>query len=429
MKLTIIRALLPFVLLMFLSCGVTEGFKTNIHLTNNSEIALVNKPISINRSVIDLNNETNLFPMLLDEKGEAIPAQCNDSKGDDRWDELFFLIDLAPQEEKNISVKWVAGLPDFPKRTSVRFGKRPSANKAVRPQMQEILNANELPKSLGYQQYQTDGPSWENDMVGFRHYLDGRNAKDLFGKKVSDMSPETVGLDADGAVVDNYHTMEHWGRDILAVGNSLGLGGYGLAVGDTLLRLGVTVDDSVNNIVRTTFKIRAEGPVNSILSYRYDDWEPLNRSYDVSEQTSIWPGIYGYKNTVSVAGLQGDEHLVIGLVNINTDKPLVELTDHKEYVIVYSHDKQTYDNKWWLGMALIVPKDVYLGYTDAPKEGNLSNSFLAKLRIENKEPISYYAVAGWEISDAGFANEAYFVNYLKRLVDQLSTEVNIEIIN
>ena len=425
----IVNTLLLVTFLMFFSCGTTDGFNTKIHLANDSDIALINKPISIERSTIDLNNETNLFPMLRDETGDVISVQFNDSDGDYRWDELFFISDLAPHEEKNISVKWVAGLPDFPKSTSVRFGKRPSATKPVRPEIQETLTANELPKSLGYQQYQTDGPSWENDKVGFRHYLDGRNAKDLFGKKVSEISPETVGINADGAVEDNYHTMEDWGRDVLAVGNSVGLGGYGLAIGDTLMRLGVTVDDSVNNIAKTTFKIQSEGPVNSVLSFEYNDWKPLNRSYDVREYTSIWPGMYGYKNTVSVSGLGGNEDLVVGLVNINTDKALVEITDHEEYVIVYTHDKQTYNKEWWLGMALILPKDKYLGYMEAPKTGSLSNTFLARLTIEDKEPISYYAVAGWELSDSGFAKEAYFVNYLRQLVDQLSVKVNVEIRN
>ena len=47
------------------------------------------------------------------------------------------------------------------------------------------------------------------------------------------MSPENVGINADGAVEDNYHVMADWGRDILAVGNSVGLGGYALIAGDS----------------------------------------------------------------------------------------------------------------------------------------------------------------------------------------------------
>ena len=60
---------------------------------------------------------------------------------------------------------------------------------AVAPATEEVLPANEVYKALGYQRYQTDGPSWENDKVGFRHYLDGRNSKDVFGKKTPPPSP------------------------------------------------------------------------------------------------------------------------------------------------------------------------------------------------------------------------------------------------
>tara|TARA_R110002167_G_scaffold342098_2_gene550842 strand:- start:5718 stop:6593 length:876 start_codon:yes stop_codon:yes gene_type:complete len=289
--------------------------------------------------------------------------------------------------------------------------------------------ANELPKSLGYQQYQTDGPSWENDRVGFRHYLDGRNAKDLFGKKTSSMSPEDVGLDAAGAVEDNYHVMEDWGRDILAVGNSVGLGGYALINETEFMRLGVTVEDSINNVEKTTFHIDVEGPVNSIISYGYNNWKPNNRTYSVKETTSIWPGIYGFKNTVSVSGLTGDEDLAVGLVNINTDHSLGVLDENSIYVVLYTHDKQTYNKEWWLGMALILPKDKYLGFTQAPKTGPLSNSFLAKLKIEDNQPVSYYAIAGWELSDEKFSNETYFTDYLKKLTGQLSAVVEIEVKN
>ena len=223
--------------------------------------------------------------------------------------------------------------------------------------------------------------------------------------------------------------MKNWGRDILAVGNSVGLGGYALINGKEFMRLGVTVEDSINNVEKTTFQIVAEGPVKSILSYTYDQWTPNERTYSVKETTSIWPGIYGYKNTVAVSGLKGDEQLGVGLVNIHTDNALKILDDNNKYVVLYTHDKQTYDKEWWLGMALIVPKDKYLGYLEAPKTGNLSNSYLAKLKIGNNEPISYFAIAGWELSDEKFTNETYFADYLKKITNQLSAEINIDVKN
>lgn len=415
-------------LIAFTSCKKEVEKGQLIQLTNTSEVELVDKPISIGKKLLSLNDSLVRYPLVLSQT-DTIPSQLNDTDMDGQWDELFFVADFMPKESKAITLIWTDNEPIYEARTSVRFGKRTSADKAVQPATNETMLANELPKSLGYQQYQTDGPSWENDRVGFRHYLDGRNAKDLFGKKTSSMSPEDVGLDAAGAVEDNYHVMEDWGRDILAVGNSVGLGGYALINETEFMRLGVTVEDSINNVEKTTFHIDVEGPVNSIISYGYNNWKPNNRTYSVKETTSIWPGIYGFKNTVSVSGLTGDEDLAVGLVNINTDHSLGVLDENSKYVVLYTHDKQTYNKEWWLGMALILPKDKYLGFTQAPKTGPLSNSFLAKLKIEDNQPVSYYAIAGWELSDEKFSNETYFTYYLKKLTGQLSAVVEIELKN
>lgn len=402
-----------------------EHTTSKVVLTNDSNFKLTDKAVSIKRNLLPVPN-ANEIPLLLFQN-DTIPSQINDTDGDGKWDELFFVTNFLPSEKKSIDLKWITSEPKYTVRTSARFGKRLAKNIAVKAATEETLLANELPKSIGFQRYQTDGPSWENDKVGFRHYLDGRNAKDLFGKKTAKMSPENVGINAKGEVEDNYHVMESWGRDIMAVGNSVGLGGYALITDKELMRLGVTVDDAINNVEKTTFKIQNEGPVESILTYDYQNWKPNNRNYSVKEKTSIWPGMYAYQNTVAVSGLKGDENLAVGLVNINNDNPLNIYSENSKYVVLYTHDKQTYNKGWYLGLAIILPKEKYLGYTEAPKKGNLSNTFLAKLKIKNNEPISYYAVGCWELSDPKFIDKTYFFNYLKQLTDELSAEIKIEI--
>src|SRR5690606_33997541 len=211
-------------------------------------------------------------PLLLTAAGDTVPVQLGDRDGDGRWDELFFLIDLAGKQRTTLTVKTTDDSPVYEKRTAVRFGKRDSATSPVTPRHADTLLADQLPLSIGYQPYQTDGPSWENDKVGFRHYLDGRNSKDVFGKKVSYMSPADVGINTQGAVEDNYHVMLDWGRDILPVGGSVGIGGIALANGQDVYRLGVTVDDAVNNVDTTIFNVVREGPVRSKLDIRYRHW-------------------------------------------------------------------------------------------------------------------------------------------------------------
>lgn len=415
---------------LFISCQTATKEKYSgqtLHIINNSNQGLRDKGLSIKRDKLILQ-EREGFPSIRDQNGTLIPAQLDDIDGDGKWDELFLVTDLSVGENKILTLEWIDNPLEFTVRTNVRFGKRESADEPVQARSEDTLPADGLPRSVGYQPYQTDGPTWENDKVGFRHYFDGRNSKDVFGKKTPEMSPDDVGINAVGAVEDNYHVMEDWGRDVLAVGNSVGLGGIALLINDQPARIGVTVEDAVNNIESSIFQILSEGPVRSIISFQYVNWETNGRSYPrIEERVSIMPGMYAYKNEVSVQGLQGDEHLAIGLVNIHNDNPLKEITAFKDWVVLMTHDEQTYNKEWYLGMALIIPKSDYLEFIEAPKTGVLSNTYLAKMNIQNDKAISYYSVAAWELSDEGFKDRAYFEQYIRDLVAHIEADISIEI--
>ncbi|MFD3003560.1 DUF4861 domain-containing protein [Pontibacter toksunensis] len=415
-----------------LSCqSEKENQQQEIVLTNQSSVDLTDKAVAVNRDKLSGIPEGDLYPVLLTQAGDTVAAQLDDLDGDNKWDELFFVTDLPANGKRTLLLSWANTQPGYTTRTSVRFGKRLAADSPVQPRTSDTLYANQLPKSAnyGYQPYQTDGPAWENDKVGFRHYFDGRNAKDIFGKKVSYMSPETVGISASGAVEDNYHEMKEWGRDIMAVGNSTGIGGIALMIGDTPYRLGVTVNDTVNNVENTSFKILTEGPVRSMLQLRYNNWKPdgTDRSYTVEEQPTIWPGMYAYRNTVEAAGVQGDETLLIGMNNLDKTDSIAEINVDDEWVVLLTHDRETYNNEWILGLALILPKAAYLGYMEAPASGKLAQAYFAKMKAQENQPVTYYAVGGWEGSNEAFKDPASFRNYVQDLTRQLAAEVDVQV--
>lgn len=420
-----LRLLLPVgvAVLSAMSCKAQQ----NITLTNDSDLKLNDKAIIIKRSLIDKAGTAKDFP-LLSFNNEPIPSQVNDLNGDGKWDELFVVTDFSAKEKKIVQLKWVKEAPKFPVRTSVRFGKREAKDLPVQPATEEVLLANQVHKALGFQKYQTDGPSWENDKVGFRHYLDGRNAKDVFGKKLPAITPENVGISTTGAVEDNYHQMYDWGRDVFPVGNSAGLGGYALLINNEVKRLGIITTDTLNNVEKTSFKIVSEGPVNSVLAYDFQNWNASGNKYQVHERTSIWPGMYAYKNTVSIEGLKGKETFLVALSNINNDNGL-KVVDAGDWVCLIQHDKLTYNREWILGTAILVPKRGYSGYIETPKKvGQLSDTYLAKIAVENNKEISYYAVAGWELSaDKNFNDATYFTNYVTDLAKQLSAKITVSV--
>jgi hypothetical protein len=421
-----LKLYVPIAVMALMSCKAQQNkVVSTIILSNASNIELVDKAVSIKRSVIDKTYTQN-FPLLIC-KTDTIPTQVNDLDGDGKWDELFVVANFASKEKKIVQLKWVNEAPKFPIRTSVRFGKREAENIPLQPATSETVNAHQVYKKLGFQKYQTDGPSWENDKVGFRHYLDGRNAKDVFGKKIPAITPEDVGINSAGAVEDNYHVMHDWGRDIFPVGTSVGLGGYALQINNEITRLGIIGTDTLNNIENTTFKIVAEGPVNSVLNYKYSNWKASGNQYQVNETTSIWPGMYAFKNTVKIKGITGKETFLIALSNINNQNGL-KVIEVGKWVCLIQHDYLTYKREWILGTAIIVPKKDYLGYIEAPKTGQLTDSYFAKMKIVENTSIRYFAVAGWELSaDKNFKDAQYFTDYVTNLAKQLAIEITVAI--
>ncbi|QDH80452.1 DUF4861 domain-containing protein [Echinicola soli] len=426
------RFFLPFIgCLLVVGCEPKNGYDASISANNPSQVDLAEKPIRIPKGKLGTSDKKGMQPLLIDKRSsDTIPSQLVDTDGDGQWDELFFLLDLDQGASKEIGLSWKEVVPKWQERTYVRFGVRSSESDTVNPAKKDTFYPKELPGVMGYQPYQTDGPSWENDKVGFRHYLDGRNSKDVFGKRVSAMSPRNVGINEAGVTEDNYHVMEDWGRDILSVGTSVGIGGYSLLIGDQLVRLGVTQRDSANNVAATTFEVIESGPLLSLMKYDYQDWAPeeTGRTYRVTETTEIWPGMFGYHNAVVFDNLQGDEKGVIGLVNIHTDQQLQDM-EVGDFTVLFTHDKQTYEKEWYLGLALIIPTSVYEGWMEAPQTGQLTNSFLAKVNIEPGKPMEYYAVAAWELSDPGFARKDYFKAYLEEFAKQLGVEPELKMKN
>ena len=400
--------------------------KTQLTIENESAIDLQDKPVILSRSEIPGGIREGLFPTVLSPSGELVPSQIEDVDGDGIWDQLVFVTDFQAGEAKKFDIAWVNQLPEFTKRTSVRFGVRDSLNDVVKPKITDVFFPHELPGVNGYQPYQTDGPSWENDKVGFRHYLDGRNSKDVFGKKVEYMSPENVGINKDGVTEDNYHVMEEWGRDIMNVGNSLGLGGISLEIGgERLRRLGIIEGDPKGNVDSTVFTILQEGPVHSQMLFDYKTWRPLDedRTYNLTETVEIWPGVHGYKNTVHLKDPKGDEVVLVGLVNSRTNKPLSTIYENEEWLVLGTHDKQTYEKEWYLGLALVLPKSAFINTIKAPDEGRISKTYLARMKAD--QPFSYYAMACWELRDSGFIYEEYYQMYLQNFVDQLTVKLKV----
>jgi len=404
--------------------------KSTFTLTNNSNIARSDEPITLSReSIIEKAGRIpeGKAPILTSAQGDTIPSQLDDLNGDGSWDEFAFLANVPVNASIKVNLKFIANnqYPDFKPRTNIRFGVKDS--NGIRNRKHLTLTRDELPVPM-YTRFQMDGPAWENDKVGFRHYIDGRNPVDLYGKISTEMALDTVGISPKGNLVDNYHVLKYWGRDILSVGNSLGIGGLAMLNKGKAVRLGIRMDAPKSNIDTTKYDLITEGPVRSIYELTYKGWHVGNQKYDVEDQVSIWGGHYRYDNKVTVHHRNTKpDTLIVGLVNSNNDKPLMILDSAPDWIGIATHDKQTYDKVWSLGLGLIMPEKDYLSYQKAPEDGpGITTSYNALLKAKNDSAIKYYVLAGWEVSNKNFAYRNYFKRFASREIQKIQEPVSIQ---
>ncbi len=101
--------------------------------------------------------------------------------------------------------------------------------------------------------FKYEGPGWESEKVGYRFYLDWRNATDIFGKKTDELVLHKVGINDIVAKDDSYHEMQEWGMDIFKVGNTLGIGSIGMMKNDSI--------DMVSKTDEIICEIKHNGPI------------------------------------------------------------------------------------------------------------------------------------------------------------------------
>lgn len=363
---------------------------------NKTSLSWRDHPVIIPRDKFQLLNKHPYFKFV-DEKRKEIPFQLDDLDGDGKWDEAFLLLNANPKSKRIISAVFIdePSKTKFKQRANVRFGKKThpyqELKTAPRGKKNDKVKAADL--------YLMEGPAWENDKVAFRNYYDQRNGMDIFGKQKSEMVLDSVGIEG-----TNYHELADWGMDILKVGSSLGAGAIAIKKDGKVYR----IDESD----LSDYHLVSDGPLRAIFNLTFKNFKIGDHNYSINHQISIWGGAQFYQSSVTIDGIQGDEQLVTGIVNLHSDKLYEEKLN--KHIILATHDQQA-ENKAMLGMGLLIPENIYVGKEEAPKEGDgVVSTYMAMMKIENKKPVTFFFYTGWENQDSGFKDQAYFLNVMKR---------------
>ncbi|GAB3198236.1 hypothetical protein GCM10027293_14570 [Pontibacter aydingkolensis] len=251
-----------------------------------------------------------------------------------------------------------------------------------------------------------EGPGWESDKVGYRFYLDWRNATDVFGKTTPDMVLQKVGLDG----FDSYHEYQDWGMDVLKVGKSLGVGSLAIVDKGQAIRV-----DKTDNVVS---KVTENGAVYSSIQTNYDNWKVADLTLDVQSQLSIHAGTRLTDYQVTVTGGK-PQNLSTGLNKDKNAKVLNHKGDANSWGYLASYGKQSLNNDN-LGIAVLFrPQDFQEFTTD-------DNSHIVKLTPTNGR-LQYYFLSAWELEPNGIKTEEEFINYLNKTARELASPVQVRV--
>jgi hypothetical protein len=237
---------------------------------------------------------------------------------------------------------------------------------------------------------QFEGPGWESDKIGYRIYLDWRNAIDIFGKKTEALVLQNVGLDG----FDSYHEMQDWGVDILKVGDALGIGTLAFWDGEKAVRVEKTDKLSAN----------VENGINSSkVSIDYIGWEINNTKTDVHTTLEIKEGSYLTKYSVELSAAL--PNLATGIIDLPNTETAV-FTDIKPgWTCFVTFGVQSLQNDK-LGMSIFFKTDQLLSQT------NDKLSHVIVLKPENNR-LTYYFGAAWEQDASGVKTMEGFKALLK----------------
>jgi len=262
---------LPLLLLATAAAASEPGTIAQIEVSNPSAFA---RPDTLVRLSFEELGVT-AGPLQVWEGNIARPTQLLD-------DALVFLADLGAAATHSYLVDRRAGSA-APARAhaevSIKEGGAWQEKKYVGGTFRSVRQVTMPPQASDHNEYlRYEGPGIESDLVGYRVYLDWRNGFDIFGKKTSAMVLPNVGLDG----YESYHQRADWGADILKVGESLGMGGFGTWNGKKTVL--------VSDVAERSTTIKSDGPIHASFVLDYKGWKTGAATVDLSATLSMQAG-------------------------------------------------------------------------------------------------------------------------------------------
>ncbi len=366
--------------------------------------------VSSSRLPKDFNSKA--FVVL--DKGKEIASQYN-LKDNDYRGLIVVLPELAARESRQLEVRYASTgetIRDYTKRTQAELSYKTGGTWKEREYIGGTFKNTDFlrvpPQHKDHSWFiRYEGPGWESDKVGYRFYLDQRNATDVYGKLTKDMVLQQVGLDG----FESYHHMQPWGMDVMKVGKSLGLGSVGAMADGKITRVEKT--DSV------TSRITENGNLYSSILTHYYGWKIGEKKHDLQSRITIHAGTRLTHQFLTLTN--NPENICTGIVK---DKKAVLLSnkgDASNFGYLATYGKQSLNGDGdELGLA------VFFRAADVVEFTEDEFSHIVKLKPTSGK-VEYYLLGAWVLEPDGIKNQQQFETYLKQVASELASPLSVEL--
>jgi hypothetical protein len=388
---------------LFAACGTLPSQEANILVTNPSNVARSNEPVVVAWSTLGQRIPGRVAGSLdlLDENGKAMDIQVDDLDRDGVPDELTFVADFAPKQQRTFTLR----VSDQEKTLHSEGSFRTDAQnwKRVNGVLQSVDDDDLAGDRRERGAYRFDGVGWESEVIAYRLYLDGRNAVDVQGKRKAGLYWKWIGESG----VD-YQLDADWGMDVLHVGPALGVGGIAFWVGDSVVKP-LTLDHQRCRIV-------ARGPVRAVVRIEYRGWDIGGHKVDLASLFTIYAGDRVSEHRILPGNGAGSATLVTGIVKHDSTNAVWE--PGGAHLATVGHQSRGNDT---LLMALTVhPSMVIRKLEDA-------NNHLLLLTLEEGKPTTVLISSYWQGETGRMWSDEEIASFLtsvaRRLAEPLKTTV------
>ena len=392
-----------------------------VHVSNASEEARYEEAITVPLQGLGVPQEaweTGVFEVYTNDV--RYPSQTIDSDGDGRKDSILFLASMEGNETLDFTLLQKNTGSDVPV-----SAKRTQADLSIRVDGQWVEGKRAGDKERGDWQYmggkwadvsslkvpekhsdhadylRYEGIGIESDKVGYRIYLDWRNGFDIFGKTDPGMALKKTGLDG----FESYHHMQDWGMDVLKVGPSLGIGGYGFWDREKVLR--------VSDWSGMKAKVLENGHLQSSIKISYKDWEFDGQKSDLDAVLSMQAGSRLVRVQLNTS--EDVRDICTGLVKHEGTERLageIENITGEAWTYIATWGPQSLDGGN-LGMAILFQKGDRAQIT----ADELNEVVVLRSTDRNYE---YYFLAAWDKEPEGITTKEDFEAYLQEEVNKLT---------